>query len=118
MTRSRAYTDQGGRFMYMGGNGLYWHTCYHPELPGVVEVRRAEGGTRAWKCEPGEYYHASDGRLGGLWRFQNRPPQKLVGTGFISQGFDLCTYYRRTPDSFDPRVKFVFEGIGKDGTDR
>ena len=110
----KAYTDLGGRFMYMGGNGLYWHTCYHPELPGVVEVRRAEGGTRAWKCEPGEYYHASDGRLGGLWRFQNRPPQKLVGTGFISQGFDLCTYYRRTPHSFDPRVKFVFEGIGKD----
>ena len=83
--------------MYMGGNGFYWRIAYHPTLPGVIEVRRAEDGTRAWVARPGEYYHSFTGEYGGLWLRQNRPPQQLVGTGFIAQGFDLSSPYRRTP---------------------
>ena len=41
-----AFQARGGRFMYMGGNGFYWRTSYHPELPGVIEMRRAEDGIR------------------------------------------------------------------------
>jgi N,N-dimethylformamidase len=110
------YTARGGRLMYMGGNGFYWRIAYHPTLPGVIEVRRAEDGTRAWVARPGEYYHSFTGEYGGLWRRQNRPPQQLVGTGFIAQGFDLSSPYRRTPESADPRVAFAFEGIGMDET--
>ena len=29
-----AYQHQGGRLMYLGGNGWYWKIAYHPELPG------------------------------------------------------------------------------------
>jgi N,N-dimethylformamidase len=106
-----AYLRQGGRLMYMGGNGFYWRIAHHPTRRGVIEVRRAEGGVRAWDAEPGEYYHSFTGEYGGLWRRQGRAPQKLAGVGFISQGFDKCSYYRRTAASRDPRVAFMFEGI-------
>jgi N,N-dimethylformamidase len=108
------YTARGGRLLYMGGNGFYWRIAYHPELPGVIEVRRAEDGTRAWIARPGEYYHSFTGEYGGLWRRQSRPPQQLVGVGFIAQGFDLSASYRRTSESEDSRVAFAFEGIGRD----
>ena len=72
------------------------------------------GGTGAWMAEPGESYHSFSDEPGGLWRFQDRGPHRLVGSGFVAQGFDSSTYYRRTRDSFDPRVAFAFEGIGAD----
>lgn len=109
-----AYQNQGGRLMYMGANGWYWRIAYHPEVPGLIEVRRNEGGIRTWAAEPGEYYHSFTGEYGGLWRRQGRPPQMIVGSGFSAQGFDISAPYRRLPDSFNPRAAFVFEGIGKD----
>jgi N,N-dimethylformamidase len=107
-----AFQNHGGRFIYLGGNGFYWRTSYHPELPGVIEMRRAEDGIRSWAAEGGEYYHSFTGELGGMWRRMGRAPQSVAGTGMTAQGFDLSTYYERTPDSFDPRVAFIFEGIG------
>ena len=109
-----AYERGGGRLMYMGANGWYWRIAFHSELPGVMEVRRNEGGIRTWAAEPGEYYHSFTGEYGGLWRRQGRPPQMIVGTGFTAQGFDISAPYTRLPDSFHPRAAFIFEGIGKD----
>ncbi len=106
-----AWRDQGGRLMYLGGNGWYWRIARHPELPGVIEVRRAEGGTRTWAAEPGEYYHSFTGEFGGLWRRNGRPPNAVVGVGFSAQGFDISSYYRRRPDSDDPRAAFIFAGV-------
>jgi N,N-dimethylformamidase len=108
-----AYLRQGGRLMYMGGNGFYWRIAYHPTKPGIIEVRRSEDGTRAWAAEVGEYYMSFTGEYGGLWRRQGRAPNRLAGVGFISQGFDASSYYRRTAASHDPRVTFMFEGIGR-----
>lgn len=109
-----AYQQQGGRLMYMGANGWYWRIAYHPEVPGIIEVRRNEGGIRTWAAEPGEYYHSFTGEYGGLWRRQSRPPQMIVGTGFTAQGFDISAPYKRLPDSFNPRAAFIFAGVGKD----
>jgi N,N-dimethylformamidase len=109
-----AFKTAGGRLIYTGANAWYWRIAYHPSKPGVIEVRRAEGGIRAWAAEPGEYYHSFTGEYGGLWRRQGRAPQKMAGTGFTAQGFDLSSYFRRKPDSFDPRAGFIFEGVGKD----
>ena len=81
-----AYTDGGGKLVYLGGNGFYWRIGRSACLPGVIEVRRAEGGIRAWSAEPGEYYQSLDGAYGGLWRRNARPPQRLVGVGFSGQG--------------------------------
>lgn len=106
-----AWLRRGGRLMYMGGNGFYWRIAHHPERRGVIEVRRAEGGVRAWDAEPGEYYMSFSGEYGGLWRRNARAPQRLVGVGFISQGFDKCSYYRRTEAALDPRAAWMFEGV-------
>ncbi len=108
-----AFKKTGGRLMYLGANGWYWRIAYHQTRPGVIEVRRAEDGIRAWAAEPGEYYHSFTGEFGGLWRRQGLPPQMMCGTGFSAQGFDISSYYRRQEGSFDPRAKFIFEGIKK-----
>ncbi len=105
------YLRGGGRLMYLGGNGFYWRIAFSPTRPGVIEVRRAEDGTRAWASEPGEYYHSFNGEYGGLWRRLGRPPQRLVGVGFAAQGFDGGRPYERQPGGHDPRAAFVFEGI-------
>lgn len=107
----QAYLRQGGRLMYMGGNGFYWRIAHHPTRDGIIEIRRAEGGLRAWDALPGEYHHSFTGEHGGFWRANGRAPQCLAGVGFISQGFDHCSYYRRTPAADDPRIAWAFEGI-------
>jgi len=106
------YQSAGGRFIYMGGNGFYWRTHYHPDRPGLVEVRRAEDGIRSWAAEGGEYYASLTGELGGMWRRMGRAPQSVAGTGMTAQGFDRATFYERTPGSFDARAAFAFAGIG------
>lgn len=108
---TKAFTDTGGRLMVMGGNGFYWRIAHHRSLPGVIEVRRSGPAIRTWETQPGEEYHSFDGKRGGLWRAQGRPPQAIGGVGFISEGFDLATYYRRTEASRSDRAGFIFEGV-------
>ena len=108
-----AFTAEGGRLMYMGGNGFYWRTAFHSELPGVIEVRRSQG-SRTWTAEPGEHYHGFDGAFGGTWRAQGRPPQRLVGVGFCLESMSRCGHYRLTDGSRNLRVAFIVEGIGAD----
>ena len=105
------YLEGGGRLMYLGGNGFYWRIAYSDAWPGAIELRRAEGGTRPWIAEPGEYRHAFTGEMGGLWRRLGRPPNRVAGVGFAGQGFPDSTFYRRTEASRDPRVAFVFDGV-------
>ena len=109
-----AYQHRGGRLMYLGGNGFYWRIAYHDQLPGVMEMRRAEGGMRFQSTEPGEYYQSFNGELGGMWRRLGTPPNTVVGSGTVATGFDSASYYRRTDDSFDARAGFIFEGVGDD----
>jgi N,N-dimethylformamidase len=106
------YVDAGGRLAYLGGNGFYWRIATSPEIPDVLEIRRAEGGIRTWAAEPGEYFHALDGGYGGLWRRNGRPPQMLCGVGFSAQGLFEGSYYRRMPGAADPRAAWIFDGIG------
>jgi N,N-dimethylformamidase len=108
------YVDDGGRLVYLGGNGFYWRVARNPDLPGVLEIRRAEGGIRAWAAEPGEYYNMLDGQYGGLWRRNNRYPQQLAGVGFSAQGLFDSSYYRRLPASRDPRAAWIFDGVDDD----
>ena len=114
LDRFEAFLRRGGRLMYMGGNGFYWRIAHHPTRTGVIEVRRAEGGVRAWDADPGEAFHSFTGEYGGLWRRNARAPQCLAGVGFISQGFDQCSYYRRTPAAGDPRAAWMFAGVDDD----
>jgi N,N-dimethylformamidase len=108
------YRDSGGRLMYMGGNGFYWKIALNPERPGAVEIRRAEGGIRAWAAETGEYYNQFDGEYGGLWRRNGRPPQKLAGVGFTAQGNFVGSHYRIKSDARASRVGWMLDGIDGD----
>lgn len=106
-----SYLNNGGRAMYLGGNGFYWVTSLDPAQQHTIEVRRW-GGTQAWMAEPGEMYSSFTGEFGGLWRNRGRAPQKLMGIGFTAQGGGRNAAYRRQAGSFDPRAAFIFEGIG------
>ncbi|SDC40156.1 N,N-dimethylformamidase beta subunit family domain-containing protein [Belnapia rosea] len=102
----QAYVDGGGRLAYLGGNGFYWKVARRGP---VIELRRAEGGIRAWAAEPGEYWHQFDGTLGGLWRRNGRPPQLLCGVGFSGQGAFEGSHYRRLP--VPPHLAWIMAGI-------
>ncbi|MDN3567729.1 N,N-dimethylformamidase large subunit [Paeniroseomonas aquatica] len=108
------YVGGGGRLAYLGGNGFYWKVARRADLPGVIELRRAEGGIRAWAADPGEYYHQFDGTMGGLWRRNGRPPQQLCGVGFSGQGAFEGSHYRRLPAAGDPRVAWIMAGVEGD----
>lgn len=101
---------RGGRMMYLGGNGFFWRTAYHPTRPGVVEVRRV-GLERIWAATPGESVFSTVPEPGGTWAHAGRPPDLVAGVGFITQGFDACAHYRKRPGAADPRAAFVFEGV-------
>lgn len=106
------YLQGGGRVMYLGGNGYYWVTATCPDDPSCIEVRKLDTGSRAWQAEAGEGYLASTGERSGLWRSRGRPPQKLVGLGFTTEGMDRAEPFERMPDSYHKRVAWIFDGIG------
>jgi N,N-dimethylformamidase len=107
------YLNEGGRLMYLGGNGFYWVTSVDPARPHIIEIRRSESGVRTWQADPGEYFHSTSGELGGLWRYRNKTPQRIVGIGMTATGGEPARPYRRLPPSKDPRAAFMFEGIGE-----
>jgi N,N-dimethylformamidase len=105
----KGYTDDGGRFMCLSGNSLYWATAVSDD-GALCEVRR-DNGTRAWVAAPYEAQLSLSGGRGGIWRDHGRAPQRYIGTGFIAQGCDEGRPFRRMPASYDPRAAFIFEGI-------
>jgi len=113
MSSIEQYQRQGGRFMYLGGNGFYWVTSYHSKKP-IIEVRRGEVGEQAWIPAPGEQYHEFTGEKGGLWTKRGWAPQKLVGVGFSGQYEINGRPYYRLPDSYQSEVSFIFQDIEGD----
>ncbi len=108
-----SFTRQGGRLIYMGGNGFYWRVSTLSDAPHVMELRRAENGIRMWIEPEGEYHHQSDGEMGGLWRRLGRPPNHLVGVGYSAQADNERSSqpYVRTKEAENPRALFLFEGV-------
>ena len=76
----------------------------------MIEVRKCEQGSRAWQAKPGEYYHATSGERGGLWRTRARAPQKLFGVGFTAEGFDRCSASTRCPTPPTRVPRFIMDG--------
>jgi N,N-dimethylformamidase len=108
------YINAGGRVVYLGGNGFYWVCEARESEPWCVEVRRNNTGIRAWQGRCGEGYMVTTGERGGLWRDRGRPPQKMVGVGFTTEGMDESRPFERLSDSFAPEVSWMFNGIGRD----
>ena len=114
MDATEDYLAKGGRLMYLSGNGYYWVVSFRAGNMDVMEVRRLDLGTRSWNAEPGEHYMANNGERGGLWRGRGRAPQKLVGTGFTSEGMDESKPYRKMPDAENPAAAWIFDGVDGD----
>jgi N,N-dimethylformamidase len=106
------YQQDGGRWLYLGANGFYWCSEYHPDNTNIIEVRKGEAGTRAWTANPGEYNNAFDGKYGGMWRARGRIPSKLCGLTFTAYGFDVSSYYVRDKDSERPETSWIMDGVG------
>ena len=108
------YLGQGGRAMYLGGNGMYWVVSRDPARPHLVELRRGHTGTGPWRSQPGEEFSESTGERGGLWRQRGLTPQALFGVGMTAAGYDRSLPYGREQASHDPRAEFIFEGVPDD----
>jgi N,N-dimethylformamidase len=108
------WQQQGGRLLYLGGNGFYWRVAFSAAWPGAMELRRAEDGVRNWQTGPGESYHAFGGEYGGLWRRLGRAPNELVGIGFAAQGFEKATHFRVADGARESRAAWILDGVDGD----
>jgi N,N-dimethylformamidase len=101
--------------MYLGGNGFYWVTSVDRERPHVIEVRRGNSATRTWDSPPGETHHSTTGEPGGLWRYRGSAPNRLLGIGMASQGWDeKAPGYARTDAGRAPELAWIFAGVEGD----
>ncbi|UCI31901.1 N,N-dimethylformamidase beta subunit family domain-containing protein [Mesorhizobium sp. B4-1-4] len=107
----QAFQESGGSLMYLGANGMYWRIAFSEEWPNAIEVRRSQGGSGAWKSEPGEDCLAFTGETGGIWRNNGAACYRLLGVGTTAMGFDFATPFYRNPASYDGRANFIFEGV-------
>jgi len=105
----RDYLGNGGRLMYLAGNGFYWVTSLGRDGR-YTELRRHDG-TEAYQMPAGEYYHNTTGEFGGLWRFRGVAPQEVVGVGFTAQGFNGSRPYMATPAAKSEGGSWVFDGV-------
>ncbi len=105
------YVADGGRLIYMGGNGYYWCVGFDEKEPACMEVRKLDSGMRAWAAKAGEHYLQTTGEKSGLWRNRGRAPQKLLGVGFIAEGFETSAPFRKMPDAYHRTVSWITEGI-------
>lgn len=109
-----AWQRDGGRLMYLGGNGFYWRVAFSDGWPGAMELRRAEDGVRNWQTGNGESYHAWGGEYGGMWRRLERAPNEICGVGFAAQGFEGATWYTIDQSSRSGRAAWVWDGVHDD----
>ena len=107
-----AFLEDGGHFMYLGGNGYYWVTTHDPARPHRIEVRRAEAGCRTFGLPPGNWHHSLNGELGGLWRSRGRPTNVLFCLGSCARGVGKGTGYGITDEARShPRVSRFLRGL-------
>lgn len=104
------YVDNGGRLIYMGGNGFYWVTACDQDDDRIIEIRRW-AGSEAWRALPGEYHLSFSGEQGGLWRNNGRAPQKTVGVGMVAAGLVRGGAPYGRCSGADSRAAWVFEGV-------
>lgn len=107
------YLANGGRGLYLGGNGMYWVSAQHPEKPWVMEMRRGIGGDGGWVDSPGESYLSCTGERSGPWRFRGRAGYKIWGTSYCAHALEQGSYFEPMPDAADERIAWIFDGVDR-----
>lgn len=95
------YQAQGGRFMYIGGNGWFWSVGTHPTLSGVMESRN---------FAPTAERYLTDGRRGGLMVEAGRNTGSTFGNEMAGMIFNGSSSMKKLPDAQNPRAKWIFAG--------
>ena len=109
---AQQYLHGGGRMMYLGGNGMFWVTQLDSESGHTIEMRRAQPSTpRFFDPHPGELHLSTTGQRAAPWRNRGLPTEEWLGVVAAGAG-RTGQHYERRPASFDPRVSWIFEGIG------
>src|SRR5260221_1030518 len=108
------YINEGGRIMYLGGNGFSWVTSRNANKPWVIEVRRDNSGTRCWDAPYGERTHATSAEAGGIWRNRGHAPNRIVGVGFAWEGWWKGCGYRRLDASYTSPAAKLFIGVSEE----
>ncbi|RXG84567.1 hypothetical protein EAS62_39615 [Bradyrhizobium zhanjiangense] len=114
MDALQEYVDGGGKLMYLGANGFYWATSFHPDFPHVLEVRRGHSGARNYTSLPGEIVHAFTGEQGSLWRHRGRSSHRLTGIGSGAMGWAKAAPYKPSPQAKAAEHAWIFEGVMDD----
>lgn len=112
-TAYSGYARGGGNLMYLGGNGFYWVSAIDAARPHRLELRRGDVETRTYTSPGGEHVNSLDGRRGGLWRSRGMSCNTLFGVGFCGQGTGPGVPYKRTEASRDPKLAWMFTGVGE-----
>lgn len=95
------YLDQGGRMMYLGGNGWFWTVGVHPAADGCIEYRK----NTLWS----ERVMENGLRGGGFWE-SDRRLESLFGVNMSGMTFTACTDFKKMPDAKNPRASWIFDG--------
>jgi N,N-dimethylformamidase len=108
------YTAQGGRLMYVGGNGFFWAVETNPAFPGALESRNFSNLTERY---------LTNGNRGGLMIETGRPPGPLLGNEMSGMIWHGASPYRKLPAAKESRAAWIFAGtkegdvFGKYGVD-
>ena len=92
------FVRDGGRLLYLGGNGFHWVVTRVPDRPWLLELRRGAGPSDGLGSCPGEGHEPASGRLGGQWRVLGRSAHELLGVGTTALGWDAGAPYAVTGD--------------------
>ena len=115
----RAFVADGGRMLYLGGNGMFWVTSIDPERRHLLEVRKVHALNHPLGLEaPGEVQHCFDDEIGGLWEAQDLPPRTLLGVDTATMAFgrhdDNPAGFHRTDAAADPAYAWIFDGVDEE----
>ncbi len=95
------YQAQGGRMMYLGGNGWFWSVSPHPSAQGAIEYRK----NTLWS----ERVMENGLRGGGFWE-SDRRLESVFGVNMSGMVFTGCTDFHKTADAENPRASWIFDG--------
>lgn len=95
------YTQQGGRFIYAGGNGWFWSVAPMAAYPGALEIRNFH--------EIGERV-LMNGTAGGLIVETGRKPGVVFGVEMAAMTWHGASPYTKLEDAKNPRIAWMFEG--------
>lgn len=110
----RDYQHHGGRFMYLGGNGFFWHVAISRQRPWIMESRKWQVWESSHPCLMAESRMAETGEEGGMMAACGMPSGTITGTTMSCQGFDHGAPFHRTPESRAADCQFIFDGVAAD----